>query len=271
MKQRGESIVAESTHRVDRFFAAAAAAPRRLLVLDYDGTLAPFHVDPMEAKPYQGVRELLDGIMRDPASEVIVVSGRPARDLWPLLRLHRRPAIWGSHGWEILSADGDYRCGPVDIRALRKTLQDDAWIQAIEACGGRFERKPASVAIHWRGLDATHRAHIRRIVRDHWDARNLGAHMAWHYFDGGVELRIPGRDKGFVVRQLIRRYPDASVAFLGDDLTDEDAFKAIDGRGLGVLVRPDLRPTAAQAWLQPPEQLLEFLTRWHVSGRHRSL
>lgn len=271
MKQRGESIVAESTCRIDRFFANLTAAARRLLVLDYDGTLAPFHIDPADAKPYLGVRELLDGIMRDPASEVIVVSGRPARDLWPLLQLHRQPAVWGSHGWEMLSADGDYQCGPIDIRAIRQALEDDGWVKAIEACGGRLERKPASMAIHWRGLDATQRADIRRIVRDHWDARDLGTYMAWHYFDGGVELRIPGRDKGFVMRQLLSRYPDASAAFLGDDLTDEDAFKEIDGRGLGVLVRSDLRPTAAQAWLRPPEQLLEFLTRWRTSGRHRAL
>ena len=271
MKQRGESIAAESTRRFDRFFAALATAPRRLLVLDYDGTLAPFRVEPREAEPYPGVREVLDGIMRDPASEVIVVSGRPAHDLWPLLHLHRRPTVWGSHGWEILTADGDYRCGPVDASALRQILQDEDWVQAIEACGGRFERKPASVAIHWRGLGAAQRADIRHIVRHHWHARNLGAHIAWRYFDGGVELRIPGRDKGSVVRELLNRDPDACAAFLGDDLTDEDAFMAIDGRGLGVLVRADLRPTAAQAWLRPPEQLLEFLTRWYTAGRHRAL
>ena len=51
-------------------------------------------------------------------------------------------------------------------------------------------------------------------------------------------------------------------AYLGDDLTDEDAFKAVEGRGLGILVRKQWRSTAAAAWLKPPEELIRFLERW---------
>jgi len=49
---------------------------------------------------------------------------------------------------------------------------------------------------------------------------------------------------------------------LGDDRTDEDAFKSIKGRGLGVLVREAFRPTYADVWIKPPEELLAFLARW---------
>ncbi len=52
---------------------------------------------------------------------------------------------------------------------------------------------------------------------------------------------------------------ETAAAYLGDDTTDEDAFKAIHGRGIGVLVRPQFRATAADFWLQPPEELLDFL------------
>jgi trehalose-6-phosphatase len=52
------------------------------------------------------------------------------------------------------------------------------------------------------------------------------------------------------------------VAFLGDDLTDEDGFLAIRGRGLGILVRKTFRPTAAEVHLHPPRELLEFLDQW---------
>jgi trehalose-6-phosphatase len=55
---------------------------------------------------------------------------------------------------------------------------------------------------------------------------------------------------------------DVAAAYLGDDLTDEDAFKAIKGKGIGVLVRSELRPTAADIWLTPPKDLLEFLSVW---------
>ncbi|MBU1936081.1 trehalose-phosphatase, partial [bacterium] len=54
----------------------------------------------------------------------------------------------------------------------------------------------------------------------------------------------------------------ATVAYLGDDLTDEDAFRVLKGKGLGVLVRPEFRPTTADLWLQPPDDLIEFLKNW---------
>jgi trehalose-phosphatase len=74
---------------------------------------------------------------------------------------------------------------------------------------------------------------------------------------------VPGRDKGFVVDTVLREMDtDTVAAYLGDDLTDEDAFKAINGRGLPVLVRGEFRPTAARCWLKPADELLAFLRRW---------
>jgi trehalose-6-phosphatase len=58
-----------------------------------------------------------------------------------------------------------------------------------------------------------------------------------------------------------------AAAYLGDDNTDEDAFKSIKGRGMGILVREEFRPTEADAWLSPPEQLLQFLKYWHHAGK----
>jgi trehalose 6-phosphate phosphatase len=63
--------------------------------------------------------------------------------------------------------------------------------------------------------------------------------------------------------------PDTPAAYLGDDATDERAFRAISGRGLSVLVRPSWRQTAAELWLRPPEELLDFLNRWLEALRGR--
>jgi trehalose 6-phosphate phosphatase len=82
-------------------------------------------------------------------------------------------------------------------------------------------------------------------------------------FDGGVEMRMPDLDKGDAVRTMLKETaPNVPVTYLGDDITDERAFRALGSRGLGILVRPSFRRSAAQAWLKPPEELHDFLSRW---------
>jgi trehalose-6-phosphatase len=59
--------------------------------------------------------------------------------------------------------------------------------------------------------------------------------------------------------------PDSPVAYLGDDITDEDAFQLVKAQGLAVLVRPEFRETAADLWIKPPQELLAFLERWRAA------
>ena len=92
------------TPRIDwvEFLEGISRAPGRVLMLDYDGTLAPFQVRPERATPYPGVREALEDLVEDGGTRVVIVSGRPAADLVPLLGLRQTPEIWGGHGWERL-------------------------------------------------------------------------------------------------------------------------------------------------------------------------
>lgn len=245
------------------FFARVRRAKHRALLLDYDGTLAPFHVRPEQAFPYPGVRPLLDEIIARADTRVVLISGRWTRDLVPLLDLKRRPEIWGSHGWERLGPDGDYVVGTPDETALQALAEADTWSEELIALGARREQKPACLALHWRGLGPELIAHIRAKVTEKWSRLGRDAGLGLHDFDGGVELRVPGRNKGFVVDTLLREMDsDTVAAYLGDDFTDEDAFNAINGRGLPVLVRGEYRPTAAQCWLKPADELLAFLRRW---------
>ena len=74
---------------------------------------------------------------------------------------------------------------------------------------------------------------------------------------------MPDLDKGDAVRTMLKETaPNVPVTYLGDDITDERAFRALSSRGLGILVRPNFRRSAAQAWLKPPEELHDFLSRW---------
>jgi len=91
-------------------------------------------------------------------------------------------------------------------------------------------------------------------------------------FDGGLELRVPGQDKSDAIEIILREIgPGVPVAYLGDDITDESAFRALEHRGLTVLVRREHRKSAERIWLRPPEELLEFLTLWRDAYRATSL
>lgn len=253
------------------FFRQLRTAPRRALMLDYDGTLAPFQVQTDAAVPYAGVREIIDAIMESGRTRVVIITGRWTRDLNPLLGLKNTPEIWGSHGWEQLKPNGEYVIARMDENALRHLVEADAWTAEIEAQGGRCEMKPGGLAIHWRGLEPGKAAEIRNIVFQNWRIQEMHDNLVWHDFDGGIELRVPGRHKGYVVESILSEMGrDTAAAYLGDDATDEDAFKAIRGKGISVLVRPQFRPTCADFWLQPPRELLEFLRQWHdASGGTR--
>lgn len=249
------------------FFRRLGSAPARALLLDYDGTLAPFHVRPADAQPYPGVREILDAIIEAGGTRVALVSGRWTRDLVPLLGLKHPPEIWGSHGWEQLKPDGAYAVGRMDEFALRRLAEADSWAGGIEALGGRCEMKPGGLAIHWRGLNPESISGIRELVYSNWRLQEMEKNLVWHDFDGGIELRLPGRDKGYAVDAVLAEMPAHTVAaYLGDDATDEDAFRAIRGRGIGVLVRPEFRASRADFWLKPPEQLLDFLRQWRAAA-----
>ena len=237
----------------------------RILMLDYDGTLAPFVNIRDKAIPYPGVREVLAAIQAARHTRLVIVSGRAIEDLKPLLELDPLPEIWGSHGWERLLPDGTYQGLEVEDRV--KECFAEARRMVLAAGQGvvpmDLEQKPASLALHWRRRDPQVVEALQVAVRKLWEPLAEAANLALNAFDGGLELGLPDKDKGSAVRTiLLDADDDTMAAYLGDDRTDEDAFRAIADRGYGILVRPDFRPTAATFWLKPPDGLLEFLRYW---------
>jgi len=247
-----------------QFFERVACAPACVLMLDYDGTLAPFQVRPERAIPYPGVEEVLDEIMVAEASRVVIVSGRPVSELVPLLNLRHRPELWGGHGWERLLPDG-HGARIVPDEEVRKQLHEgERRARELAREGARVETKPASVALHWRGASALVAAKIRDALPQAWEPLAEAGAIELLPFDGGVELRARGRSKQHAVESVLSETAGGSaVAYLGDDLTDEDAFRAVKPHGVAVLVRPELRETEADLWIRPPRELIAFLNRWH--------
>ena len=251
---------------LDQFWIDLAGAKHAALLLDYDGTLAPFRVERAEAVPYPGVRQRLTEIIEDTATRLVIISGRAVDDLLPLLGLDPPPEVWGCHGWELLAANG--RRPEIHLPPLARAGLDKAglWV-AEQKLSGFCETKPASIAIHWRGLSAGQVQELRDRVLAGWQPFANEYELEIHPFNGGLELRCPGRDKGTAVSSILASLEKGTqVAFLGDDQTDEDGFEVIKSRGLGVLVGAEPRQTHAGLQITAPAELLDFLDKWHTNA-----
>ena len=247
---------------IEELLESVARARQSVLLLDYDGTLAPFSVDRHRAVPYPGLRDLLQQIIDTGRTRLVIVTGRDAHEIDPFLRLRPAPEIWGSHGLQRLLPDG--RCQMPEIPPTVAEVLDDArrWLeyQGLDHCA---ERKPGRIAVHWRALAQTEAEELRGRIIVGWFPIADRANLKLLEFDGGVEMRMPDLDKGDAVRTMLKETaPNVPVTYLGDDITDERAFRALASRGLGILVRPSFRRSAAQAWLKPPDELHDFLSRW---------
>ena len=252
---------------LQKFLSQLTQAGKSVLILDYDGTLAPFRPERDLAVPYAGVPVRLARIMDSNRTRLVIVSGRRVQDVKALLPLDTFPEIWGCHGGERLDAFGKYRIATLPRRVVEALTQVDAWV-AQNDMQERCERKPISVAFHWRGLPPGEASALKDKIEARFAGSAAEFGLALHAFDGGLELRAANITKAHAVQVIVgETAKDAPAAYLGDDVTDEDAFEALGGRGLKVLVREELRPTRADLWLVPPEDLLGFLDNWIDAAR----
>jgi len=252
----------EVRSQLEPFLRSVAQSPESALLLDYDGTLAPFQTQRDQAFPYPGVALLLQEIVRDACSRVVVISGREVTDLLPLLNIHPRPEIWGIHGLQRLRTDGTTEMPHLDDRTLQGLSDAERWL-SYKHLRHRAEFKPGGIAVHWRGLPALDAADLRARVLLGWRPIVAEHGLDLLDFDGGIEIRARKANKGDAVRDFLDEVnPNTPVAYLGDDTTDEQAFHAMGERGITVLMRPERRESAARLWLQPPEDLIEFLELW---------
>jgi trehalose-phosphatase len=239
-------------------------APARMLVLDYDGTLAPFCVDPMRARPLPGVAEALAAIRDQTDTRLAILSGRRAADAARLLGVEGLPVV-GSHGRERLDPGGELLVRPLS-GAQQLAIQQARLRLERAGIAGRLERKQSGLAFHTRGLPAAEaearEARVRRLWTD--VARQAAADLACRDFNGGVELRATDVDKGTALAELLADAPGGTLCvYIGDDDTDEDAFcEAARRGGVGILVGDRGGPTAAGGRLPDCAAVLSFLRAW---------
>jgi trehalose 6-phosphate phosphatase len=210
------------------------------LFLDFDGTLVELASSPGAIAVPGGLAALLDRLSARLGGRLAIVSGRAIDDL----KRHLggcAAVLSGSHGAELLYSDG--RRIPVSAPPGLAEARESVRRFAAGAAGLLVEDKPAGVALHYRlaperGQEVD--SFLETLAGRSGLALQRGKMVA--------ELRPEGSDKGKVVRRLMGEPPFAGArpVFVGDDLTDEDAFRAADSLGgEGVLVGP-ARPSAAR-------------------------
>ncbi|HVI07092.1 MAG TPA: trehalose-phosphatase [Candidatus Binatia bacterium] len=263
-------MTAETGREIENTLAAVRRAPQSLLMLDYDGTLAPFRNRRPEAFPYPGITRLLEEIVRCGRTRLAIISGRDVRDVASFLGPELPVEIWGLHGLQRVTADCKLEQLPVDEAASQALNKAKDWLCSHDL-KEVAEFKTGSIAVHWRGLRTEESEWLRGRVLLGWRPIVRNTSLQLLNFDGGLEIRTPIANKGDAVRKMLSEMPPASpAAYLGDDNTDEQAFQAINESGLSILVRPCWRDTLARAWITPPDELKTFLTQWLEATKQKT-
>lgn len=246
---------------VPDFWDRVEAANERCLVLDYDGTLAPFRENRMEARPLDGVVDVLERIRDAGRTHLAIMTGRPIAELIELLGDLAIP-VSGSQGSEFRMPDGTtQRHEPTATQEERLTRAMNG-ARAV-APAERVERKVASVALHTRGMPEERAGRLQEAACAVWSLDADDCDLECRRFSGGVELRLKGIDKGTALRALLDGHrEDALRVYVGDDETDEDAFEVLLDGGIGIKVGPRGVPTKAHGRLESPEAVRAFLAVW---------
>ncbi len=243
--------------------AALARRGRFLLCLDYDGTLAEITSDPLKAFPLPRAREAVAALATRPDRVALaIVSGRDLDTLRDLLGLRSGMLFAGTHGMEFVGIDGRHFYAPGveecigEIGALREFL-------AREPAIGRgfiIEDKKIALTLNYRNADPDQAremiARMERFVSRHTPRLAI---MRGKMIREAVPAGIGG--KGAAVRRFMREaaVPPPASAYIGDDVTDEDAFFALGEQGgLTVMVGAE-RPSFAQWRLAQPGEVADLL------------
>lgn len=240
--------------------AQRARGRRCVLLLDFDGTLAPIVDRPEAARLPEAARRVLRRLAA--RRSVAVVSGRDLDDLRKRVDVEGL-AYAGSHGFRIAMPGGEVH----EHERARRFLPDldhaeDALRRTLEGAPGvEVERKRFAVAVHYRRAperwaDDVERAVDAVLAADHGLYKRPGREI--------VEL-LPDLDwdKGHAVRWILDALGlgpgEAFPLYVGDDVSDEDAFREVERDGLGIAVRGRRDGTRARYALEDPAAVRRFL------------
>jgi trehalose-phosphatase len=248
-----------------RYVQARIRQARNLfLFLDYDGTLTPIASRPELALCPAEIKRSLEQLRDVDRVYPAIISGRSLEDLREKVGV---PGIIyvGNHGLEIENPAGRHMkiLSPARSRELERITRN--LYQSLEEIPGvLFEEKGPILSVHFRNVDREFSGRIPRVLEE--ELQRWKGH--WKTRSGKKVLEIcPNVDfhKGKAVKGILKIFPRPGrlPIYLGDDQTDEDAFRAIKGQGITVFIGPQSHPSEADFFLRNPAEVQQFLSRCH--------
>jgi len=245
---------------LEQALARLAREPHLLVACDYDGTLAPIVDVPGEARPRRESVAALRALAALTDTSVAVISGRSLHDLAALSRLPEEIHLVGSHGTEF--DVGFARALPPEALALRDRVTEELHAIASLRPGVMVEHKPAGAAMHYRLATDEDSAAALAAVRE---GPALLPGVRAREGKQVIELAVVDADKGYALDALRHQVGATAAVFVGDDVTDEDAFSRLTGPDLGIKVGTG--PTFATQRVEGPDDVARLLARLHESRR----
>ncbi|WP_193071232.1 trehalose-phosphatase [Brevibacterium sp. FME37] len=255
----------------------ATKAESVLIALDFDGVLAPLQDNPELSRMLPESAQAIIALSLLPATRVALVSGRDVATLRRLV--DPPPGVWlvGSHGAEV---DLGSQSPEVTVTQPEVSAEEQQMLTAIDAhiesfeldlssgSGSapdtdtdtevRVEYKPFSRTVHTRGLDAEFasalHAHVIAVQTEYPGIRVIEGHDI-------TELAVKTATKGDGLRALIAVGSPTAVLYLGDDVTDEDAFAELEDLSTSLSIKVGPAPTRAPWRITDPNAVAELLTR----------
>jgi len=236
----------------------AGPTGRVAVFLDYDGTLTPIVSQPEDAWLSDSMRQALRELAAK--ASVGILSGRELEDVRQRVNIDN-VMYAGSHGFDI--------AGPRDLRSQVATeflptldVAEEALHRLLDDIpGARVERKRFSIAAHYRNVNEndlpTLTEAVEAVAARHRELRRIDGKKVYEL------LPDIDWDKGKAVLWLLEtrglKSGNVRPIYIGDDTTDEDAFRALKQTGVGILVSEQSQPTAASYSLKNPAEVERFV------------
>ncbi|MBD2716189.1 bifunctional alpha,alpha-trehalose-phosphate synthase (UDP-forming)/trehalose-phosphatase [Microvirga sp. STR05] len=219
------------------------ATDQRLLLLDYDGTLAPFHANPQRAQPDQELLLLLRALTENPKNRVVIISGRDRTTLQAWLG-HLPVDFIAEHGVWLRAAGEDWQLFQTLNNEWMREIRPVLELYVARTAGSFIEDKEYSLVWHYRRADAELGAVRARDLLNHLTFMTSNSELQVMEGNKVIEIKTAGINKGTAAARWLATYQPQFTLAIGDDRTDEDTFRAMPPEAYTIKVGTDSRSLA---------------------------